>query len=146
MKWTIIIIMVLAFTVLGCTPSPKPDADKDSTENVTFNEAMGSGTANTGEWLTDYNQALAQAKELKRPVLINFTGSDWCIWCKKLASEVFTQVAFKEYAKANLVLLKVDFPKNLPQTAEVKAANEAKAKEFKVEGFPTIVLVSSDGK
>lgn len=146
MKWIIIFFLVLSVAVLGCTPTPKPDPEKEKAEEVTFEDAMDSGDQPSGEWLTNFDKAMAVAKELKRPVLINFTGSDWCGWCIKLSNEVFTKDEFKKYAKENLVLLKLDFPRSLPQTAEEKAANEKKAKEYGVTGFPTIVLVSPDGK
>ncbi|MBP9006489.1 MAG: thioredoxin family protein, partial [Candidatus Syntrophosphaera sp.] len=47
-----------------------------------------------GTWLTDYNLALRLSKESGKPVLINFTGSDWCPWCFRLRDEVFSQDAF----------------------------------------------------
>lgn len=146
MKWILILVLALSFAVLGCTPNPQPDTETEqaTAEDVTFDDAMAETP--TGEWLTDYDTAMAQAKELKRPVLINFTGSDWCGWCIKLANEVFDKDAFMKYAKDNLVLLKLDFPRKLPQTAEVKAFNNQKASEFKVTGFPTILLVDATGK
>lgn len=146
MKWISILVLLLSVAVLGCTPSQQPAPEQENAEEVTFDEAMDSPKQTAGEWLENYDQALKTAKELKRPVLINFTGSDWCSWCIKLHKEVFDKEAFKTYAKGNLVLLKLDFPRSLPQTPEVKAANEKKAKEYGVTGFPTIVLISSDGK
>jgi len=146
MKWIIILALMLSVAVLGCTPTQKPEPANEQVEAVTFDEAMDNPQVGTGEWLTDYDQALAVAKEQKRPVLINFTGSDWCSWCMKLSKEVFTQDAFINYAKGNLVLLKLDFPRSLPQTPEEKAANEKKAREYGVNGFPTIVLVDANGK
>jgi len=96
-------------------------------------------------WLTDYDQAIKVATEKKLPILVNFTGSDWCGWCIRLDKEVFSQAAFKAYAKDNLVLLKLDFPRK-PLPKEQADRNQALADKFKIEGFPTIVLVNADGK
>ena len=99
-----------------------------------------------GTWQTDPEKALADAKGSKKLVLMDFTGSDWCSWCIKLNKEVFSQPEFQQYAKDNLVLVKVDFPRGTPQSAEEKARNEALAKKFRIEGFPTVVVLNSEGK
>ncbi len=99
-----------------------------------------------GNWQTDPTKALSDAKGTKKLVLMDFTGSDWCSWCMKLNKEVFSQPEFQEYAKDNLVLVELDFPRGKPQTAEDKARNEALAKKFRIEGFPTIVVLNSEGK
>lgn len=92
------------------------------------------------EWVTDYEDAFVQAKKEGKLVLINFTGSDWCGWCKRLDREVFSQPAFQEYAEENLVLLMLDYPRRTPQSKEVKIKNQQLAREFGVRGFPTILL------
>jgi thioredoxin-related protein len=98
------------------------------------------------KWLSNFEAAKAQAKNEKKMLLMNFTGSDWCIWCKKLQSEVFTKPEFIDYANKNLVLLEVDFPNGKPQTDAQKKANEALSEKFGVEGFPTLIVLNSDGK
>lgn len=97
-------------------------------------------------WLTNYPAALELAAKEKRPVLVDFTGSDWCGWCIRLDKETFSQAAFLKFAEKNLVLLKIDLPQSKPQSAEEKAQNEELVKKFNVEGFPTIVLLGADGK
>ena len=99
-----------------------------------------------GNWQTDPEKALASAKGTKRLVLMDFTGSDWCSWCIKLNKEVFSQPEFQAFAKDNLVLVELDFPRAKPQSAEDKSRNEALAKKFGVQGFPTVVILNSDGK
>jgi protein disulfide-isomerase len=96
-------------------------------------------------WLTDFAQAKKVAAEKKLPILIDFTGSDWCGWCIKLDREVFSQKAFKDYAKDNLVLFKADFPRHKPQTDEVRKQNRKLAAEYALRGYPTIILVAADG-
>lgn len=97
-------------------------------------------------WLTDYEAAKKQAKEENKPILINFTGTDWCGWCIKIEKEIFSKDEFKAYAKENLILMEVDFPEKKKQTAEVKEQNKKLDKEFKIEGYPTIFLIDSEGK
>jgi thioredoxin-related protein len=97
-------------------------------------------------WLTDYKQAQEQAKASNKLVLLDFTGSDWCGWCIKLDKEVFSKPAFKDYADKNLVLVAVDFPRAKEQSASVKQQNQELAARYKVEGFPTIIILNGDGR
>jgi protein disulfide-isomerase len=96
-------------------------------------------------WLTDFDEALRVAAVKKLPVLVDFTGSDWCGWCIRLDKEVFSQEAFKAYARENLVLVKLDFPRK-PLPREQAARNQALADKYKIVGFPTIVLVDAEGR
>lgn len=96
-------------------------------------------------WITDFAKAKTLASEKNIPILVDFTGSDWCGWCMKLDKEVFSKTEFQEYAKENLILLKVDFPrKKLPEPQA--SANGELATKFKIEGYPTIVLGDAEGK
>ena len=97
-------------------------------------------------WSEEYDKALAQAKADKKLVLLDFTGSDWCGWCIKLDKEVFSQAEFGEYAKKNLVLVELDYPRSKEQSKEIKAQNAKLQEEYKVEGFPTIIVLNSEGK
>ncbi|KAB2662066.1 MAG: thioredoxin family protein [Verrucomicrobia bacterium] len=97
-------------------------------------------------WLTDHKAAQQQAKEEKKLLLMDFTGSDWCSWCIKLHKEVFSQKDFVAYAKNNLILLEVDFPQNKPQAKALKKNNEALQKKYNVEGYPTIIVLDGEGK
>lgn len=97
-------------------------------------------------WLTNYKQAQDEAKTNKKLLLLDFTGSDWCGWCMKLEKEVFSQPEFKEYAAKNLVLLELDFPRGKRLSATEQSQNEALAQQHGVQGFPTIVVLNSEGK
>ena len=99
-----------------------------------------------GGWSDDYKAALATAAKEHKNVLLDFTGSDWCGWCKKLKAETFDQPAFKEYADKNLVLVEVDFPKRKALRPEVKQQNATLKQQFRPEGYPTLVLLSPEGK
>ena len=110
-----------------------------------FATALSSMAADA-DWLTDHAKALEKAKAEKKIVLMDFTGSDWCGWCVKLDKEVFGQGAFKSYAKQNLVLLKVDFPRKKALPPEVKIQNDALMNQYGIQGFPTVVVLDSEGQ
>lgn len=112
---------------------------------LVFAFLVGSAFAKPG-WLTDFKQAQAEAKAQKKLLLMDFTGSDWCGYCMKLEREVFSQPAFEEYAKKNLILLEIDFPRRKELTAEQKQQNQQLAQQFGIQGFPTIVVFDPDGK
>lgn len=98
------------------------------------------------DWQTDLPKAQAQAKTEKKLVMLDFTGSDWCGWCIKLNKEVFSKPEFVEYAKKNLVAVEVDFPNKKKLSAAQKQANDALAKKYGIKGYPTIIVLDSEGK
>ena len=98
------------------------------------------------EWLTDYDTALKKAQETGKPVFMLFTGSDWCIWCQRLDQEILSTKPFQEYASANLVLLKLDFPKKTPLDEATMQKNQQLAEKWKIEGYPTVILLNGEGK
>jgi protein disulfide-isomerase len=97
-------------------------------------------------WSDDYAKSLERAKAENKMVLLDFTGSDWCGWCKKLNREVFSTPKFEEYARANLVLVEIDFPRSKAQTDAVKAQNEALQQQYRIRGYPTIIVLNAVGK
>ncbi|MEM8867466.1 MAG: thioredoxin family protein [Verrucomicrobiota bacterium] len=97
-------------------------------------------------WMTDFEAAQAKAKEEGKPMLLDFTGSDWCGWCIKLDREVFSKEAFQAYADTSLVLVELDFPRGKEQSDALKAQNEALAEKYGIRGFPTIVVLSPEGE
>lgn len=96
-------------------------------------------------WQTDFRSALAQAQTLNRHVLVLYTGSDWCAWCQKMESEVYSQSEFARYAHDKLVLLKLDYPRHTSQAEDVRNQNVALMQKYNVHGFPTALLVDGNG-
>jgi len=107
---------------------------------------LGSLRASAGEWETDFAKASEAAKKDGKCMLLDFTGSDWCGWCIKLDKEVFQKTEFKDYAEKYLVLVQLDFPRTKPQSDELKAQNAKLAAKYKIEGYPTILILSPEGK
>ena len=98
------------------------------------------------DWLHDYNKAQEEAKTNHKLLFLNFTGSDWCGWCIKLDKDIFSQPQFKNYAHDNLVLVELDFPRRKSLPTEEKKQNMHLAQQYEVLGFPTIVVLNSDGQ
>lgn len=93
------------------------------------------------EWLNSYEKALAESEQSNRPIVILFTGSDWCGWCKKLEKEVFNTREFAQRTSDKFVFLMLDFPMYTRQSGAQKAHNEKLKKQFGVRGFPTVILL-----
>ncbi len=96
-------------------------------------------------WLTDLDAGKTQAATENKAVLVEFTGSDWCPPCKALRKDVLLTPAFKEYAAKDFVLVELDFPNSKPQSPEEKQKNDAWAKQYGVNGFPTILVMDPAG-
>ncbi len=97
-------------------------------------------------WETDYQEAVKKAQKENKQLLLNFTGSDWCGWCKKLDREVFSQESFVDYAGENLVCVKLDFPRYKELPAAQQEQNVNLLKKYGVRGFPTIYLLDNQEK
>jgi len=99
-----------------------------------------------GGWLTDFAKAGQIAAQEGRPMMLDFTGSDWCGWCVKLKKEVFSTERFKSWAGENLVLVELDFPRRKRLSAAVKSQNLRLARKYGIRGFPTIIVLDSGGR
>jgi thioredoxin-related protein len=108
--------------------------------------ALAGDHAANAAWLTDLPKAQAQAQAENKIVLMDFTGSDWCPACIRFNKEVLDSSVFQEYAAKNVVVVEVDFPQNKAQSDELKKTNAALQDRFKVEGFPTLIVLDKDGK
>jgi thioredoxin-related protein len=121
------------------------DEDKKFIEEAAASKPAAEA-AGVFKWETDFDAAKQRAKDEDKPMLLDFTGSDWCGWCIRLKKEVFDTKEFKEFAKDNLVLVEVDFPQQEKLPSKVKKQNDKLAEEYKVGGYPTIVLLNSKGR
>ena len=98
-------------------------------------------------WTDDYEAALKRAVEEKKNVLVDFTGSDWCGWCKKLDKEVFETEEFRKEAPGKYVLLYVDTPSKPSMLSEkARKQNPQLVEKYGIEGFPTILILDAAGR
>ena len=102
--------------------------------------------SNPVPWLTNEQEAYEAARVTRRPVLIFFTGSDWCVWCDAMEDEIFNTTEFARFADRNLVLLKLDFPKSYELPEAQMKQNRSLRKQYGVSGYPTVVVTDGQGK
>lgn len=101
------------------------------------------------EWSTDFSSAQKKAKEENKYILLNFSGSDWCIPCIRMHKEVFDSKEFEDLAKDKLVLVKADFPrlKKNKLSKEQTKQNKELADRYNKEGsFPLTLLLDKEGR
>lgn len=96
-------------------------------------------------WLTSFDEAIKLSKKSGKPILADFTGSDWCGWCVKLKAEVFDTPQFIQWAEKNVILLELDYPRNKPLPANLKRQNQLLSQRYGISGYPTILFLKADG-
>jgi protein disulfide-isomerase len=102
--------------------------------------------AQVGKWTMDYDAAVKLAGERDLPLILNFTGSDWCGWCKLMDKSVFSKRDWQNFAAENALLVTLDYPKDKSIVPKKYVARNNKLKnQFAVRGFPTYVILESDG-
>ncbi len=109
---------------------------------IQFSGMAQTTPANIGglSWYTDLTKARELSDATKKPIFGFFTGSDWCGWCKKLQADVFAKDAFVAWAKKNVILLELDFPRRTQLPAELAQQNQALQQALGIKGYPTIWL------
>lgn len=96
--------------------------------------------------MTDYEEAEKISKETKKPILLIFSGSDWCGWCVRLDEEVFSTKEFQRWAKDKMVVYVADFPRRKKLPGNQKAQNDKLMAKYRVRGFPTVFVISPEGE
>ena len=94
-------------------------------------------------WSTDLEKAFEQAKKENKHVLVEFTGSDWCPPCIAMRKNVFTKKEFVDKASKKFILVELDFPNGDP---DLKKKNQPHLEKYQVDGFPTVILFTPEGK
>lgn len=96
------------------------------------------------KWHTNYQEALAQAKSEKKPLILYFTGSDWCGWCKKMDNEIFSTPDFAKTAGNAFVFVDLDYPMNKTLAPALVDQNAQLKQKYGVTGYPTVVVVDAN--
>lgn len=99
-------------------------------------------------WSLDFDAAASEARDAEKDLLVDFTGSDWCVWCMRLDTEVFLAEGVREALAEQYVLVKVDLPRSPAALEHVPdiARNRQLSREYRVEAFPTVLLMTSAGE
>lgn len=95
-------------------------------------------------WMTNFDEAQNLAKKEKKPLLLFFTGSDWCGWCHKLENEALLTNEFYDAAGDKFIFVMVDFPLKTPLDAKTTAQNKELQKKYGVQGFPSVILLDEN--
>ncbi len=148
MNWKLIAggfaLGLLPFILAGCdSADPAAGSGKAKVANVAIPRA-NVGKTEDG-WHQSYADAAAESKAKGKPILMDFTGSDWCVWCIRLDQEVFEKEEFKKWAADNVVLLKLDYPQSKPQAKDVIEQNSVLQQKYAIRGFPTVLLTDAEG-
>ena len=98
------------------------------------------------QWHTNFDKAAALSQSLEKPMVLFFTGSDWCSWCKKLEKEALNTKEFANATADKFIFLKLDFPRSAQIDPALKAQNKRLQEQYQVRGFPTIVLLNAQQK
>lgn len=111
---------------------------------LTLNASLASAASDG--WMTDFEAAKQKAAAENKALLVDFTGSDWCGWCIKLVDEVFKHDAFKQGVADKFVLVELDYPRDKSKVDEAtQKQNEALKEKYFIQGYPTILLLDSEG-
>jgi protein disulfide-isomerase len=131
MKW---LIVCLASSFLLCGYAT-------AAETVSKEGSTPSSESPLLPWTTDFDKALAVAKADSLPIYLYFTGSSWCIWCKKMDREIHNQDAFRQKTVGKMLFVKID----LPAGSQPNEATRILLDKYNVHGVPTVVLLSPNG-
>ncbi len=111
----------------------------------TFNASAQTSTEKKDSlvWYTSLPEVHEISKSSNKPIFGFFTGSDWCGWCMKLQRDVFAKKEFIDWAKKNVVLLELDFPRRKQLAPELTQQNSGLQQAFRVSGYPTVWLFTT---
>tara|TARA_B100000900_G_scaffold387896_1_gene379505 strand:+ start:262 stop:792 length:531 start_codon:yes stop_codon:yes gene_type:complete len=131
MKNILLICCLLFFTKLH--------SQQNSVKTLTANE---NNVEQALTWHDDLKKAIPLSINNNKPLLLFFTGSDWCGWCIRLQREVFKFEEFKKWANDNVILVELDYPRRKQLAPNITKQNREIQQIFGVRGYPTVWLVT----
>jgi ankyrin repeat protein len=97
-------------------------------------------------WTEDFDAAVARARLSGKRLMLQFTGSDWCGYCRIQEKEVFDSFAFKARVGDRFELVRLDYPRKAKQDAALQERNARLKEQYKPPGYPTVVFIDAEGK
>ncbi len=116
-----------AFSALGCT-TKKMDSAAPRTPKASAEKGK-----ELIAWAASYDQAVTQAKQQGKPVMVDVMAS-WCGVCRKLDAQIWTREDVATVSE-RFVAAKVDGDKQ----PDVKS-------KLTVSGYPTTLFLTAEGK
>ena len=132
--WVLSGLLIAVMMCAAAPAKPQPEQKTVTKKKVDF------------RWETNFKTAQKRAEKEKKPMLVLFTGSDWCPYCVKLENEILSKAVFQEFAAEEVAAVYLDFPKRKRLSKKEQEANEKLRKEFDVRGYPTMLLLDKEGK
>lgn len=105
-------------------------------------EAQNYSNANTIHWKNNLQEAVQASREQSKPILVLFTGTNWCTACVKLEGEVISHPQFAEALAQKFIFLKAEFPDSSARAMNSSPYKELKDR-FNVSLFPTMIVIDA---
>lgn len=102
--------------------------------------------AGAAEWLVNVEEACRVAGAQGKAVLVDFTGSDWCVYCREMHRLVLDTPEFEQYAAPKFVCVEVDVPHKPLLPPEQLEYNRGIVKRYGVTGYPTLLVLNAVGE
>ena len=104
-------------------------------------------TADSIGWVQSFDDAVALSENSGKPIMLVFSGSDWCSYCQLLEQEVLRTPEFEAWSSDRVIKVMVDFPKYSSQSSEVAIQNQNLKQHFagNLKGYPTVLMIEPNG-
>lgn len=96
-------------------------------------------------WYDNFGKAQEESRKTGKPILMLFTGSDWCGFCIRMDRAAFSKPDFQNFIQSKFVMFKADFPRRTKLQPGIAAQNNDLAEQYGVKGFPTVIIANSEG-
>jgi thioredoxin-related protein len=103
-------------------------------------------SAKSIDWQTNYAEARQEASKEGKPMVLFFTGSDWCPWCIKIHKEVLSKSDFADRVADKFIFVEIDRPMKTKLPEAQQRQNQELIQQYKVKAFPTVLVVNDQGK
>jgi thioredoxin-related protein len=93
-----------------------------------------------------FDEGVVLARQENKKILVD-AYTDWCVWCKKMDKEVYTDGAVGKAMASNFIAVKLNAESQKSVTVDGAQMNEASlARDMGVTGYPTIVFLDPAAK
>jgi thiol-disulfide isomerase/thioredoxin len=96
-------------------------------------------------WLNNYQEAVSQSQATGKPIVLLFTGTNWCPACMKLEKEVLTTSEFAGGVGGRFIFLKAEFP-DYSEEAIKSSPYYPLLQNHGIDTFPPMVIVNANGQ